>query len=220
MSEQLNEFLSAAVDGEAEDFELRRVFDEVGRKPALVETWNRYHVIGDGIRNELSIAAVATAAAAGSGSPSSAPVSSPLNMADAVWQAVYDADTGAPPPLSLAPTPGEERPQIPRAVADDPDRAPGRSWGGLAVAAAVSLVAIGAVLITAAPGEPTPTLASTEALAADIRIDGPEFTVTTEISASDLQRANAYMLHHVQQKAMNQPGVASFVKVVTFEAPQ
>jgi hypothetical protein len=53
-----------------------------------------------------------------------------------------------------------------------------------------------------------------------VNIDGPrlhENRLKQEVSASDLQRANAYFVHHVQQKALNQPGVASFVKLVTYE---
>ena len=44
MSETLKEALSAAMDGEADEFELRRVIDEIGRDDELHATWERYHL--------------------------------------------------------------------------------------------------------------------------------------------------------------------------------
>jgi len=45
MSEQLKEALSAALDNEADEFELRRVLDEAGRDESLRETFERYQLI-------------------------------------------------------------------------------------------------------------------------------------------------------------------------------
>ena len=44
MSEKLKESLSAVIDGEADEFELRRVLDEIGRNDQLALCWERYHV--------------------------------------------------------------------------------------------------------------------------------------------------------------------------------
>ena len=41
MSEKLKESLSAVVDGEADEFELRRVLDEINRDQILAESWER-----------------------------------------------------------------------------------------------------------------------------------------------------------------------------------
>ena len=41
--------------------------------------------------------------------------------------------------------------------------------------------------------------------------------VSGEITAADRQRRNAYYLSHTQTRAMNQIGVASFTKLVTFD---
>lgn len=48
--ESLNEALSAAVDGEAEELELRRVLNAVERDPELRAKWERMHLIGDVMR--------------------------------------------------------------------------------------------------------------------------------------------------------------------------
>ena len=46
MSEKLKGSLSAVIDGEADEFELRRVLDEVDKNEELRSTWERYHLIG------------------------------------------------------------------------------------------------------------------------------------------------------------------------------
>ena len=48
--ESLHEALSAAVDGEAEELELRRVLNAVERDPELRAKWERLHLIGDAMR--------------------------------------------------------------------------------------------------------------------------------------------------------------------------
>lgn len=48
--EPLNEALSAAVDCEAEELELRRVLNAVERDPELRAKWERLHLIGDVMR--------------------------------------------------------------------------------------------------------------------------------------------------------------------------
>ncbi len=54
MSEQLKEALSAALDDEADEFELRRVLDEAGRNESLRETFERYQLIQAVMRGEAS----------------------------------------------------------------------------------------------------------------------------------------------------------------------
>ena len=55
MSEKLKEALSAVIDGEADEFELRRVLDELPKDPALRASWERYHLIGAALRGERSV---------------------------------------------------------------------------------------------------------------------------------------------------------------------
>lgn len=52
MSEKLKGSLSAIIDGEADEFELRRVLDEIDKNADLRSTWERYHLIGARIRGE------------------------------------------------------------------------------------------------------------------------------------------------------------------------
>ena len=52
MSEQLKESLSAVMDGEADEFEIRRVLDEATSDAELRGVWERYHLIGSVLRGE------------------------------------------------------------------------------------------------------------------------------------------------------------------------
>ena len=52
MSETLKESLSAAVDDEADEFELRRVLDELDKDDELRGLWARYHLFGSVLRGE------------------------------------------------------------------------------------------------------------------------------------------------------------------------
>jgi len=52
MSTQFKEMLSAVMDGEATEFEMRRLFDEAQRSPDLRGVWSRYHLIGAALRRE------------------------------------------------------------------------------------------------------------------------------------------------------------------------
>jgi len=52
MSDQMKESLSAVIDGEADEFELRRVLDETSNDPALRGVWNRYHMVRSVMRGE------------------------------------------------------------------------------------------------------------------------------------------------------------------------
>ena len=52
--ESLNEAMSAAIDGEAEELELRRVLNAVERDPELMAKWQRMHLIGGVMRRETT----------------------------------------------------------------------------------------------------------------------------------------------------------------------
>lgn len=52
MSETLRESMSAAIDGEADEFEVRRVLDEIEHDDELREKWHRYHLLGAAMRGE------------------------------------------------------------------------------------------------------------------------------------------------------------------------
>lgn len=54
MSEKLREGLSAAMDGEADAFELRRVLDETSTNDELRDEWHRLHLLRDVLRGEAA----------------------------------------------------------------------------------------------------------------------------------------------------------------------
>lgn len=203
MTEKLRQSLSAAMDDEADAFELRRVIDELGRDSELRSLWDRYHLIGSVLRGDR--------------------VPVPADLRDRVWAAlevgVEEGDAVAPPVIPEANVPPAT------AVAAAPRSYLGR-YTGLAVAASV---AFGVVLGFNGIWDDG-DIGSSGLIASDTAgvVAGPPSTavpdaapspMSNEISAIDVQRSQAYMLHHTQQQALNQTGVMSFVKLATYEAP-
>lgn len=54
-SDHLFESLSALVDNEANELEVRRLLKNVESNPELLERWRRYHLIGSALRKERSV---------------------------------------------------------------------------------------------------------------------------------------------------------------------
>jgi sigma-E factor negative regulatory protein RseA len=205
MTEKLRQSLSAVVDGEADAFELRRVIDELGRDSAMKGTWDRYHLIGSALRRELPASALDD------------------GMRKRIWAALDYAEDGASADIREMPANEPDQAQLAPRV---------RHWGrymGAAVAASVAVAVVlgfnefdgpnvsGASVADAglAPAvtAPQPTTANAGASVA------PRLRYAADVSPSDVQRAQAYILHHTQQQALNQAGVMSFVKLATYEAP-
>lgn len=205
MTEKLRQSLSAAIDDEADAFELRRVLDELGRDDELRALWDRYHLIGDVIRGDASH------------------LSSGLR--ERVWGAL-DASLDERLPEQAVTSAGTPVP-VAAATPRSPSRA-GR-YTGLAVAASVAFaVVIGFSGLDFGDEAPLPAVAGNDTSARSVVIQQAAPTVlpdsvpgsaSGEVSPSDVQRAHAYMLHHAQQQALNQAGVMSFVKLATYEAP-
>lgn len=55
LSDQLLESLSALVDNEASELELRRILKYIGADENLREQWRRYHIIGSALRRERDV---------------------------------------------------------------------------------------------------------------------------------------------------------------------
>lgn len=190
MTDKLKESLSAVIDGEADEFELRRVFDEAARNNELTETWHRYHLISTIMCGEEPA------------SPS---------LRDSVLQAMSDeSEQLENEGLSLVS--GSD------VIAVDKSASKGRRSGalgpvlGMAVAAAVAM----AVVVFVDPGSNSelPTLADNPAL----ELATPaSTTLASDTRDEDTQRTQAYLIHHVQQTAMNRGRVVSFAKVATYE---
>ncbi len=202
MTEKLRQSLSAAMDDEADAFELRRVLDELGRDDELRGLWDRFHLIGSVVRGERARV--------------------PDGLRDRVWQALEEAGSDVE-------AVGEASAPL---AASSAGAIAGRPWlgrlTGLAVAASVAFAVVigfnGATESGGAVSEGAVVAAEPPAAPPVAAVDLPQATPAeaepvAEISPSDVQRAHAYMLHHAQQQALNQAGVMSFVKLATYEAP-
>ncbi|MEM8767870.1 MAG: sigma-E factor negative regulatory protein [Pseudomonadota bacterium] len=190
MSEKLKESLSAVIDGEADEFELRRVLDEIGKDETLTASWERYHMIGAAMRRE--------------------PVQDSVMMRERVWAEVRaGGDVQAAPMVD-----------VPEAAAVGHATRTGLSrWTGVAVAATVALaVVIGFSLpggsdpasVELADSGVDTTVASQEA-AIDLAVG-----LNAEATDLDQQRVDAYMVRHLQNRGMNGPGI-EFAKMVSYE---
>jgi sigma-E factor negative regulatory protein RseA len=210
MTEKLRQSLSAAIDDEADAFELRRVLDELNRDPDLRAVWDRYHLIGSALRGEHRAVRP--------------------GLRDRVWQ-VLDGSTGEFQAAAVAQEPAADQPPADIPVAT-PSRRRISPYVGLAAAATIALaVVFGTGVIGPDADSPVPALAGADigglpAVASSAPAGAliPENAAIStlsgpEVSASDLQRAHAYMLHHTQQQGMNQSSVMSLVKLATYEAP-
>ena len=49
---EANESISALLDGEVSDFELRRTLEQVGQDPQLGQQWHRYQVVRSALKRE------------------------------------------------------------------------------------------------------------------------------------------------------------------------
>lgn len=201
MSEQLKESLSAVMDGEADEFEIRRVLNEAADDPELRGVWERYHLARSVMRGEGRMV--------GAG-----------QLGRGFW-AQIDADDAA---AVTDAAPADRVTELPR----DRSRL---SWNqriaGIAVAAGVAA----AVVIGFGGGnESAPTADNRQVVqvqpkdlqvtpVAAIDDEAAQAPVDVYPSSSDLQRAQAYMLHHAHQVALtNQARAVPFVKVAAFES--
>ena len=194
MSEQLKESLSAVMDGEADEFEIRRVLNETANDSELRGVWERYHLVRSVMRGEGR-----------------------TRGARSFERAVLDADrcqrnagrrcrrTGGREPGSRANELDPMGSARCRRCGRGGCRGRGdhrlsrRRSGEGATGAGCSRGAGGAGAIR--------SLCSTMKCV----VDGVP-------AALDLQRAHAYMLHHAHHVALNNRSVVPFVKVAAFES--
>lgn len=192
MSEKLKEAVSAAIDDEADEFELRRVLDEVHKDPGLKQAWERYHLVGAVLREEHR--------------------SSDEALRDRVWAELdMVADDAEPVVLS------ETFESAPKAPGSRLNR-----LTGVAVAATVALAValIGINLTDSAPSS-APIVAALPAATAPApgAVTLPAQSATAgAVTDQDQARTAALMLAHAQNLGMNQSGLAAFTKMVTYQS--
>lgn len=190
MSEQLKESLSAAMDGEADAFELRRFVDEAAVDSDLREQWHRWHVMRDVMCAQVD--------------------NYRPGLRDAMW-AELNAESADDSPSA--------------SVTELPARSAGptaKPWlgrvAGLAVAVGVAaLVALNGGVFDDAPATQSFAVAN-PASATPVSADRNTQVLYTHVTDEDRQRHYGRVLGHIQSRAMNQNGIASFVKVATYRS--
>jgi len=191
MSEQLKESLSAVMDGEADEFEIRRVLNEAENDPDLRGVWERYHLVRSVMRGE--------------GRTRSAD-----RLSARFWTEI-DAVDVAPVSNTSAVTADK-----PRSIWTTW----GQRAAGVAVAAGVAAAVVigyrGNESATAPPAQVA--VVAQPAPGNLIAQFDDEIGRQTMPAALDLQRAHAYMLHHAHHVALNNRSVVPFVKVAAFES--
>ncbi len=201
MSEKLRQSLSAVIDDEADEFELRRVLDELDTDPQLRGLWERYHLVGSVLRQEYLHAR--------------------LTMKDRIWLNLEREEDFETVEKVVPQTLRQE------VVPAEPATRFGRKTG-VAVAASVAFaVVLGITALKSEDDLPAGSVAQNEAptvmsgapVLREPVIAAPDLRTAADASPSDLRRARAYMLHHTQQQALNQTGVVNFVKMATYEGP-
>lgn len=199
MSEQLKESLSAVMDGEADEFEIRRVLNEAAEDAELRGVWERYHIVRSVMRGEGRKLGAGT-------------------LGREFW-AQIDADIVA---ASSAAAPSESEPET-------GGTAPRLTWNqriaGVAVAASVAAAVVvgfggGSDDDVVAPSPQVAQVQSSDIQTAPVAlVDDEGRPIDVYPSAPDLQRAQAYMLHHAHQVALtNQTRAVPFVKVAAFQS--
>jgi sigma-E factor negative regulatory protein RseA len=201
MSEKLKESLSAVIDGEADEFELRRVLDEVGKDAGLQQSWERYHLIGAVMRRERVIAVE--------------------SIRDAVWNELQ-TDEEVESAVVDVPLPPEP--------SDKPDRGRWTAAAVAATVALAVVIgylqvnsgdgsALDVPAVAGAPGvlgnaAGGPLEVAGAALA---QPEAQEVALKSEISVSDQLRTDAYKIYHMQQVGMSQSGFSGFARMVSYE---
>lgn len=188
MTEQLRESLSAAMDDEADAFELRRVLDEAKQDKSLREQWDRFALVRDVLRQDMQ--------------------HYQPGLRESMWQR-----------LNETPIDEQDASERLREVPADEGRGRRSPWigrlTGTAVAAGVAIL----VMVNGGVFESEP-VSQPDYAGVQPALTGGDLApvMYQQATAIDQQRQQALMLHHIQQRAMNQASLASFVKMATFRS--
>ena len=194
MSEQLKESLSAVMDGEADEFEIRRVLNEAADDPELRGVWERYHLVRSVMRGE--------------GRTRGAD-----RLSARFWTQIDAADE--------APV---ERTRSERNGRRTPVRAGRRGVNASPVLRSRQVSrprwSSASRQMNRRNGAAGAGRSSTDQRRTGdrSRCSTTKCGRQTVPAALDLQRAHAYMLHHAHHVALNNRSVVPFVKVAAFES--
>ncbi len=198
MTEQLKEALSAVMDGEADEFEIRRVLNEATADPDLRGVWERYHLVRSVMRGEGRTLGVGAD-----------------RLSTRFWTQI---DAGSED-VNAATAPGARASKL----ASDTS-AFWTTWGrrvaGVAVAAGVAAVVVIGFRTDEGAVAPTSRVAVVEPAvpAAQVALFDDDTGGRAIPAALDIQRARAYMLHHARHVALNNRSIVPFVRVAAFES--
>ena len=219
MLEKMNESLSALMDGEADELELRRTLNELSENDGLRSRWERYHLIRAVMKNELQI--------------------DQARVKAGIWAELDLGDENYSEDILIAANTTQA----------SGVRSWGGNLGKLAVAATVALAVVFGVDMgndsNLNPGQPAQFIAegtASDPASLSIQENGvsiPSGTLVADSTAAnstlalqqagvdlmnkhptleDMRRANAYQLRHVQSTAINKhPSMVPFVKMASFE---
>ena len=235
MSDKLRESVSALMDGEADQLELRRLLSDDNRD-AVDEIWSRYQLsrdamqgnmqssafkqmdissrVSDAIHRELAADAEQDVAAASTGEPWWRPAAGFAVAASVAAGMVFSVQT-----VNLANgVPGIEAPagessQSVALAASQPSLTSGR----------VFPVTGGGVQVASSTLQPTlaPTYRAVQPLAEQAAVSEADKAMQASRAAADLEirkKLNSYMLRHTEQAALNNgQGMISFARVASFE---
>jgi len=200
MSEQLKESLSAVMDGEADEFEIRRVLNEAAQDEALRGVWTRYHLVRSVMRGEGRITRRS-------------------ELGGAFWARVDATEVS-----------GADDAEVGAIAATAQGAATSRAWPQRILGVAVAASVAAAVIIGFGRNDGAPQLDGAAPAIAQMQssvtagerlasVDQPLTTPAAYPSAVDLRNLQAKMLRHEQQKALsNQGRGVPFVKMAAFES--
>lgn len=219
MSEKMNESLSALMDGEADELELRRTLNEISEKEELRSRWERYHLISAVMKREPQV--------------------DHSRIKAGIWAELDLADDSYSDDILVSSNSTQE----------SGVRSWGGTLGKITVAATVALAVVFSVdlgtdsnldsgqpaqlvaegssnelVLHLDPGNET-SLPQTLLVADTVAANGTPIVREANINSmskhptlEDMRRANAYQLRHVQSTAINKhPSMVPFVKMASFE---
>lgn len=193
MSDKLKEFLSAAMDDEADEFELRRLLDEASEDQSLHAVWQRYHLVRGVLQQRRYGSRTA-----------------PTQNIESLWRRI-DAGEGLDEPVAAAA----------RSAPSWVGRMAGAAVAAtvaLAIVLGFNLTEqdpLTRVDLLAGIQFSAPEQLQVQAQVSDA---GAHPALDEFPSRADVQRIRAYMLHHAQHTSMyQQPGAVPFLKVAAFQ---
>ena len=191
MSEKLRESLSAAMDGEADAFELRRVLDEAKSNSELRDFWHRQHLLRDVLQGGR--------------------VNTQVRLRERLLSQMQELSPDQAATSDVIAEPAKRSSSVSAWL--------GRITGvAVAMVTAAVVITNGDFLTNEFDGADLPQMAIGSAQAENTRLVTP--VMYERATVADWVRTNAYTVHHLQQNAVNKPGTVAFVRLGTFSGRQ